>query len=71
MSTAERFQRGDVEGVEALGRRFDQLHDRGEKSGQGLAGAGGRDEQCAPPGPGGGQHLELVAARGPALGGEP
>jgi hypothetical protein len=51
--------------------RFDQLHQRREETGQGLAGAGGRDKQRASAGPRGGEHLELVAARGPALGGEP
>ncbi len=67
----ERFERRDVEGVKALGRRLDQLDDRGEESGKGLAGAGRGDEQGASAGAGGGEHLELVSARGPAPGGEP
>jgi hypothetical protein len=67
----ERLQRRDVEGVEAVGGRFDQLYEAGEEAGQRLAGSGRRDEQGAPPGAGGGEHLLLVAAQRPALAGEP
>ena len=67
----QRLERRDVEGVEALAGRFDQLGERGEEPGQGLAGAGRRDQQGVAAGAGGGEHLELVAARRPALRREP
>ena len=67
----QRLERRDVERVQPVGRRLDQLGERRQEAGQRLAGAGRRDQQGAPPGPRRGQHFELVPAHRPALAGEP
>jgi hypothetical protein len=65
------FQRGDVDGVEAGAWVVRQVDEAREEAGEGLAAAGGGDQQdavvcfrCI-------QHGELVGAGGPALVGEP
>ena len=68
----ERLQRRDVERVQPVGRRLDQLGERRQEAGQRLAGAGRRDQQRAaarraPPS----SISLLVAAHRPALAGEP
>ena len=67
----QRLERRDVERVQPVGRRLDQLGQGRQEAGQRLARPGRRDQQRAAPGARRGQHLELVPARRPALGREP
>jgi hypothetical protein len=67
----ERLQGRDVESVEALRRVLDQLGERGQEPGQRLAGSGGGHEQRAAAATRRGEHLQLMAPRGPALGRKP
>jgi hypothetical protein len=67
----QRLQRRDIEGMEPVGGRLDQVGERRQESRQRLARAGRRDEQRVAPGARGIQHVALVAARRPAPGCEP
>jgi hypothetical protein len=68
----QRLERRDVEGVEGVAAAgFDEVDQAGEEAGQGLAGAGRGDQQGIAPGSRRGEHLDLVAARRPALCREP
>lgn len=55
----------------AGGGTFDQVDQARQESRQGLARAGRRDQQHAPPGESGLDHLELVTPRRPSARGEP
>jgi hypothetical protein len=66
-STGQRLEWRDVEGVEAVGRRFDQLDEARKEAGESLARSGRRDEKRAPPGRGGGEPLALVPPQRPAF----
>ena len=67
----QRLQRRDVERVEAVDRLLDQLDQARQEPRHRLAGARRRDEQRAAARPRGGEHLQLVPPRAPALRREP
>ena len=67
----ERLERRDVERVQAAGRLLEELGQARQEAGQGLAAAGGGDQQRVLVAPGGLEHGQLMRARLPAAGGEP
>ena len=67
----QRLERADIERVQPRARSFGELDQAGQEPRQGLAAAGGRNQQDAVARPRGGEQIELVRARRPAPGGEP
>ena len=67
----ERLERREVEGVQSGPRPFGELDQAGQEPGQGLAAAGGRDEQSRAPRPRRLDHGELMGMGRPAALPEP
>ena len=67
----QRLERGDIEGVQPVGRLFDEVSERRQKPGQRLARAGGGDQQRMIAPARGGEHGALMDARRPVARGKP
>ena len=65
------LERRNVQRVQPVHRMRDQILQRRQEAGQGLARAGGGDQQCRCAGVPAVEHIELVLSHAPALGREP